>query len=181
MVTMKKGRALRYLFRADVIIVSVVLAGTWFGLRTPLHRPQTEATNSVGLFVLTKERFVALNAIDQQGFRGSSGLLFMSDDNQRSQQPPIDGKSRTPVREKSIEAAAMNEIWIPGVGGGLPRYPQPIMQLVEPSVNAERYRQYLVSCEMAKARVELAKEELIVCRRPAWRFLFRFREFCAKF
>jgi hypothetical protein len=27
-------------------------------------------------FILTKERFVALNAIDQQGFRGSSGLLF---------------------------------------------------------------------------------------------------------
>jgi hypothetical protein len=93
----------------------------------------------------------------------------MSDDNQRSQQPPIDGKSGTPVREKSIEAAAMNEIWIPGVGGGLPRYPQPIMQLVEPSVNAERYRQYLVSCEMAKARAELVKQLIIS------------REFCAKF
>jgi hypothetical protein len=149
-----------------------------------------------GFLFLTKERFMALNAVDQQGFRGSSGLLFMSDDNQRSETrppPPIDEGSRTPIREKSIEAAAMNEIWIPGVGGGLPRYPQPIMQLIEPSVNTDRYQQYLVSCEMAKVRVELTQQELIIHPLPVDKpisrrvrhsspggFFFRIREFYRK-
>jgi hypothetical protein len=155
----------------------------WIGVRQRLLHDVMAAQKWAAFFILTKERFVALNAIDQQGFRGSNGLLFVSDDNQRSQQPPIDGKSRTPIREKSIEAAVMSGIWIPGVGGGLPRYPQPIMQLIEPSVNTDRYQQYLVSCEMAKVRVELTQQEIIsrkVRHSPPRDFFIRFREFYRK-
>jgi hypothetical protein len=86
-----------------------------------------------------------------------------------------------------------NPIWIPGVAGPTAP-PQPIIQFIEPSVNNDRYHQYLVSCELAKARVDLANQELVIhplqvdkpiSRRrvrhfPLGGFFFRFREFYRK-
>jgi hypothetical protein len=114
----------------------------------------------------------------------------MSDDNQRSEQHIAQTGDHARRSERSqIEAAAMSEIWIPGIGGPTVQ-PQPIMQLIEPSVNPDRYRQYLVSCEMARTRVELTQQELIIHPLPVDKpisrhfrhsppggILFRLREF----